>query len=67
MSAIYESDKILSEYLLFHFGTAHEILPSGRPWPAGMRDALDFPVRTAARFSTALSVTGSGGLVPITV
>lgn len=51
MSAIYESEKLLSEYLLFHFGTAEEILPSGREWPAGMREALGFPVRTVARFS----------------
>lgn len=58
MSAIYESDKILAEYLLFHFGTPDEILPPGRPWPAGMRDALDFPVRTAARFSTDTAARG---------
>lgn len=51
MSLIYESDKLLSEYLLFHFGTADEILPPNRIWPAGMREALDFPVRTVARFS----------------
>ncbi len=51
MSAIYESDKILAEYLLFHFGTAEEILPPGRSWPPGMREALDFPVRTAECFS----------------
>ncbi len=51
MSALYESDKILAEYLLFHFGTAEEILPAGGAWPAGMRDALDFPVRTARRFA----------------
>ena len=51
MSAIYESQQILAEYLLFHFGTADEILPPSRSWPTGMRDALDFPVRTAAHFS----------------
>lgn len=51
MSAIYESDKLLSEYLLFHFGTAEEILPPSRTWPAGMREALDFAVRTPSRFS----------------
>lgn len=51
MSAIYESDKLLSEYLLFHFGTADEILPPDRDWPAGMREALDFAKRTPARFS----------------
>ena len=51
MSLIYESDKLLSEYLLFHFGAADEILPPDRVWPAGMLEALDFPVRTVARFS----------------
>lgn len=51
MSSIYESDKLLAEYLLFHFGNADEILPPDRSWPAGMREALDFPVRTVAHFS----------------
>jgi SAM-dependent methyltransferase len=52
MSAIYESQQILAEYLLFHFGTAEDILPPSRTWPLGMRDALDFPVRTAAHYSS---------------
>jgi len=51
MSAIYESDKLLAEYLLFHFGTEDEILPPSRTWPAGMREALDFAKRTPAHFS----------------
>jgi putative 4-mercaptohistidine N1-methyltranferase len=51
MNAIYESDKLLAEYLLFHYGTADEILPPGRAWPAGMADALDFTSRTTACFS----------------
>jgi putative 4-mercaptohistidine N1-methyltranferase len=51
MSTIYESEKILAEYLLFHFGSEEEILPPTRTWPAGMKDALDFAVRTAAHFS----------------
>lgn len=51
MSDIYESNKILAEYLLFHFGTAEEILTTDRAWPAGMREALEFPSRTAAHFS----------------
>lgn len=51
MSNIYESNKILDEYLLFHFGADEEILPADRTWPAGMREALDFPVRTAGHFS----------------
>jgi len=52
MSAIYESDKLLAEYLLFHFGTADEILPPDRTWPSGMREALDFARRTPAHFSS---------------
>lgn len=51
MNSIYESNKLLAEYLLFHFGTADEILPPHRTWPAGMREALEFPVRTVAHFS----------------
>ena len=51
MSDFYESDKLLSEYLLFHFGTPEEILPPDRQWPAGMRGALDFARRTPACFS----------------
>ena len=51
MNSIYESDKLLAEYLLFHFGTADEILSPERIWPAGMREALGFPKRTVAHFS----------------
>lgn len=38
---IYESDRLLAEYLLFHYGSADEILP----YDFGPKDALDFPVR----------------------
>lgn len=41
---IYESDRLVREYLLFHYGTADEILP----WPGGPRDALGFAVRSVA-------------------
>jgi putative 4-mercaptohistidine N1-methyltranferase len=51
MHSHYESDKFLAEYLLFHYGTADEILPPDRMWPQGMRDALEFPSRTARSFS----------------
>lgn len=51
MSEIYETDKLLAEYLLFHFGTAEEILPPHRSWPQGMTSALDFAVRTTEHFS----------------
>lgn len=45
----YESERLLAEYLLFHYGSAEEILPAGAP--AGMREALDFAVRTTRHFS----------------
>jgi putative 4-mercaptohistidine N1-methyltranferase len=51
MSSIYESEKLLAEYLLFHYGRPEEILTPDRAWPPGMREALDFPVRTTAHFS----------------
>jgi len=43
----YESDKLLAEYLLFHFGQQEEVLP----WAFGPQAALSFPVRTVAHFS----------------
>jgi putative 4-mercaptohistidine N1-methyltranferase len=58
MNSIYESDKLLAEYLLFHFGTADEVLTPKRAWPDGMRNALDFPIRTAAHFSPGRCATG---------
>lgn len=44
---VYESDKLVAEYLLFHFGEAEQILP----WSAGPREALEFPARIVERFS----------------
>lgn len=38
---IYETDQLLSEYLLFHYGEDHEILP----WSFGPAGALRYPVR----------------------
>lgn len=58
MGPIYESDRLLAEYLLFHYGTTDEILPPDRAWPAGMHGALDFPVRTVARFSAGSATRG---------
>ena len=37
----YETDKLLGEYLLFHYGTPEEVLP----WDFGPSSALDYPVR----------------------
>lgn len=45
---IYETDKLLAEYLLFHFAKAEEILP----WEFGPREALDYPVRVTDYFSS---------------
>jgi putative 4-mercaptohistidine N1-methyltranferase len=47
----YETARIFSEYLLFHYGAPEEILPPGHAWPQGMERAPGFPARTAARFS----------------
>ncbi|MEP6670809.1 MAG: putative 4-mercaptohistidine N1-methyltransferase [Chthoniobacter sp.] len=38
---IYETDQLLAEYLLFHYGEDNDILP----WPGGPADALHYPVR----------------------
>ena len=37
----YETDKLLREYLLFHYGSAEEVMP----WPDGPRAALEYPQR----------------------
>lgn len=42
MSNLYETRRLLDEYLLFHYGEDHEILP----WPGGPAAALRFPVRS---------------------
>ena len=57
-SSIYESDEILAEYLLFHYGTEQEILPPVRGWPAGMRAALHFPQRTVGHFAAGTVARG---------
>lgn len=51
MSEIYEEPQILDEYLLFHYGRENEILDPEVQWPEGMRQALDFAVRTPSHFS----------------
>ncbi|MGB0371463.1 MAG: putative 4-mercaptohistidine N1-methyltransferase [Opitutales bacterium] len=40
----YESQELLAQYLLFHYGTAREVLP----WPMGPSDALDYAVRAVS-------------------
>ena len=45
MPNIYESTKLLDEYLLFHYAADEEILPAGGT-AAGQGEALQFAVRT---------------------
>lgn len=49
MANPYETERLLAEYLLFHYGNADEIL-GGRNGEA-FAPALGFPVRTVAHFS----------------
>jgi putative 4-mercaptohistidine N1-methyltranferase len=44
---IYETRRLLDEYLLFHFGSADEVLP----WTFGPKEALGFAVRTVKELS----------------
>ena len=37
----YETEKLLNEYLLFHYGAPEEVLP----WDIGPREGLDYAVR----------------------
>ena len=52
---IYETERLLDEYLLFHYGTATELLPtmmSAAPvLREAMAEAVDFPVRTVGYFT----------------
>lgn len=50
---IYESTKLLDEYLLFHYGRPEEVLP----WDFGPRAALDFPMRTVHELIDAKRLT----------
>lgn len=53
MPQIYETPRLLDEYLLFHYGRDEEILP----WDFGPKEALGFPKRTV----TDLLPEGVGG------
>jgi putative 4-mercaptohistidine N1-methyltranferase len=55
MKNIYESDLLVDQYLLFHYGTAEDQLP----YPAGPSDALFYPVRCVSEFLPAIGVVES--------
>lgn len=46
MSSSYESEQLLSEYLLMHYGSHEQLMP----WKFGPASALDFPSRTIGYF-----------------
>jgi len=52
----YETDRALSEYLLFHYGAAEQILP----WPFGPREALHYPERCVREMMDATRVEPAG-------
>jgi putative 4-mercaptohistidine N1-methyltranferase len=54
---VYETEKLLAEYLLFHYGTPEEILP----YPFGPREALEYPARCVSECVGALP-PGARGL-----
>ena len=47
---VYESDLLLDQYLLFHYGTADDQLP----YAEGPREALFYPVRCVSEFAPAI-------------
>src|SRR6202043_4209268 len=49
---VYESDLLLDQYLLFHYGTAGDQLP----YLAGPRDALFYPIRCVSDFLPSIGV-----------
>lgn len=54
MTNVYESDLVLDQYLLFHYGTADDQLP----YLAGPRDSLFYPIRCVNDFLPAIGSTG---------
>jgi putative 4-mercaptohistidine N1-methyltranferase len=52
MTNVYESDLLVDQYLLFHYGTANDQLPHR----VGPRDALFYPVRCVSEFLPAIGV-----------
>jgi putative 4-mercaptohistidine N1-methyltranferase len=49
---IYESDLLVAQYLLFHYGTAEDQLPCA----AGPQDALFYPIRCVSEFLPAIGM-----------
>lgn len=56
MGNLYETRRLLDEYLLFHYGADDEVLA----WPAGPRDALGFPRRTVSELIDCARIPSAG-------
>lgn len=54
----YETDRLLHEYLLFHYGSAEEVLP----FSEGPREALNYPVRCVREGLGKLQAVGGRAL-----
>jgi putative 4-mercaptohistidine N1-methyltranferase len=54
MTSTYETDLLLNQYLLFHYGTAEDQLP----YSFGPRDALFFPQRCVSNFLPEIGKVG---------
>jgi putative 4-mercaptohistidine N1-methyltranferase len=52
MTNVYESDLLVDQYLLFHYGTAEDQLP----YLFGPREALFYPIRCVSEFLPAIGV-----------
>jgi putative 4-mercaptohistidine N1-methyltranferase len=52
MTNVYESDLLVDQYLLFHYGTAEDQLP----YLFGPREALFYPVRCVSEFLPAIGI-----------
>ena len=61
MANIYETQRLLDEYLLFHFSGAEEVLP----WATGPRDALDFAKRSVTELIDPSRVPVSGSALDL--
>jgi putative 4-mercaptohistidine N1-methyltranferase len=58
---LYETPKLLAEYLLFHYGSAEEILP----WSFGPKEALGFPVRSVTALLDESRVPADAGALDL--
>lgn len=58
---IYESDRLVREYLLFHYGRAEEILP----WSGGPRESLGFAVRSVTELLDPASLPADARMLDV--